>query len=163
VRTLLILLTLTALAGITTSSFADSRDWSLNDTHGEKFTLSETLGEQPVLLIFWATWCAPCKKEMADNARLFNAYADKGVLVLLVSQDNQKSQAKVKPYIESKGITHRVLLDPNSEVLKRYGGSKIPFTVLLDKTGNAVLKHTGEMKDMDKLTKQIDELLGASK
>jgi cytochrome c biogenesis protein CcmG, thiol:disulfide interchange protein DsbE len=142
-------------------AFADSsRDWSLMDTRGESFKLSSVLGEKPAMLVFWATWCAPCKKEMADNQAVFDTLAAHGVNVILVSEDTQKTQAKVKPYVDSKGFTWRVLLDPDGEVLKRYGGLSIPYTVVLDKQGNAVQKYRGAVKDTEALTKQIDSLLG---
>src|SRR5512140_3543823 len=78
--------------------FADSRDWSLQDTKGKTFKLSEVNGEGPTMLIFWATWCTPCKKELGDNQKLFESYVEKGMRVLLVAEDNAKTQAKVKPY-----------------------------------------------------------------
>jgi cytochrome c biogenesis protein CcmG, thiol:disulfide interchange protein DsbE len=144
------------------TSFADSRDWSLLDTKGETFKLAETTGESPTLLIFWATWCAPCKKELSDNKALFQSFTDKGVNVIMVSEDNAKTQARVKPYVESKGFKWRVLLDTDGEILKRYGGTSIPYTVLLDKTGKAVQKYRGEVRDSDGLQKQISQLLGGT-
>src|SRR3990172_2017563 len=88
---------LAALPAATT--LADSRDWTLLDIKGERYRLSEHLGTSPFVLIFWATWCTPCKKEMADQRALFEDLLKQGVNVLFVAEDNQKSQAKVKPYI----------------------------------------------------------------
>jgi len=140
--------------------FADSRDWSLTDTQGETFKLSEVQADAPTMLIFWATWCAPCKKELNDNQKLFQSYEDKGMRVILIAEDNLKTQAKVKPYVESKGYKWRVLLDPNGEVLKRYGGTSIPYTVLIDKDGKSVQQYRGEARNTSELTKQVDALLG---
>lgn len=139
---------------------ADSKDWSLKDIKGEKFILSENLGESPVLLVFWATWCAPCKKEMDEFRDLFDSYLERGVKVIAISEDNQKSQAKVKPYIESKGYKWQVLFDPDGQILKRYGGTSIPYTVLLDKEGTAQLKNQGAIKTRKTLTDKIDTLMG---
>lgn len=145
---------------VTAAAFADSRDWSLLDTKGETFKLSDVQADAPTMLVFWATWCSPCKKELDDNRKLFESFSKKGLRILLVAIDNSKSQAKVKPYVESKGYKWRVLLDTNQEVLKRYGGNNVPYTVLLDKHGTAVKKYRGEARDKQELTKQIDALFG---
>jgi peroxiredoxin len=97
---------------------------------------------------------------MSDNQALFDSIAAQGVNVILVSEDTQKTQAKVKPYVDSKGFTWHVLLDPDGEVLKRYGGTSIPYTVLLGKDGTPVQKYRGAIKDVEALTKQINSLLG---
>ena len=78
------------------------------------------------------------------------------------ASDTARSQAGVKPYVESKGYKWRVLFDPNGEILKRYGGTSIPYTVLLDKTGNASFKVRGAIKNVDELTQKITALTGAA-
>jgi peroxiredoxin len=142
--------------------WAASDQWSLPDTKGETFKFADDSTRTPTLLIFWATWCIPCKKEMSDNKALFTAYEKRGVSVLLISEDNARTSSKVKPYVESKRFTQRVLLDATGEVMKRYGGSALPFTVLLDGQDNVVEKFPGAIKDTDALTKQIDQLLEAA-
>ncbi len=148
------------MASLTANAFADSRDWSLVDTKGETFATATQLGDAPALLIFWATWCAPCKKELADLKPYFDGLVDKGYHVVLISEDNAKTQSKVKPYIDSKKFTWPVLLDPSGEVLKRYGGTSLPFTVVLDKDGKAAQKFRGAISDTGALTRQLDNLRG---
>jgi cytochrome c biogenesis protein CcmG, thiol:disulfide interchange protein DsbE len=140
---------------------ADSKDWTLQDMQGEKFTLSENLGDSPVIMLFWATWCSPCKKELDDYRKMFDEYQEKGVKVIAISEDNQKSQAKVKPYIESKGYTWKILFDPDGSLLKRYGGTSIPYSVVLDKTGSPQMKNQGAIKDQKKLADKLDALMGS--
>lgn len=145
------------------SAMADSRDWTLTDIKGERYRISEHLGEAPFVLIFWATWCTPCKKEMDEHRALFEDLLKQGVKVLFVAEDNQKSQAKVKPYVESKGYTWPVLLDPDGEILKRYGGtSSIPYTVILDRDGKVQSKMRGAIKDADNFRNQVSRLMQKS-
>jgi peroxiredoxin len=143
--------------------FGENDQWSLPDTKGGTFKLADDSTRTPTLLIFWSTGCIPCKKEMSDNKSIFDAYEKRGVCVLLISEDNARTISKVKPYVESKGFSQRVLLDSKSEVMKRYGGTALPFTVLLDQQDNVVKIVRGAVKDPDALTRQIDLLLGAVK
>ncbi len=144
---------------IGSDALADSRDWTLQSTKGEKFTLSEHLGDKPLVLLFWATWCTPCKKELDEQKELFNSLAAEGVHVLLISEDNQKSMAKVKPFVESKGYTWPALHDPDGEVLKRYGGINLPYTVVLDADGNVQSKLRTAIKDANQFRSLVTGLM----
>jgi peroxiredoxin len=160
-------LTRISLALILIAVFIDispavARDWTLKDTNGNDYTLSKHLDGSPVLMMFWATWCKPCKKELDSFKETIDYYADSlGVEVLLISIDTQKSMSRVKPYVESKGYKWTTLMDPDWEVLKMYGGSnKIPYTVLLDSKGSTAMKQLGEMQSTDALTTEIMNLVG---
>lgn len=162
-KTLLpICLILGSLAMLIVVAHADSRDWTLLDTRGQNFNLLSASGS-PKLLVFWATWCVPCKKELADHRELFNEYERRGVQVLLISEDTPKTQAKVKPYVDARGITWRVLLDPDGQILKRYGGVSLPYAVLLDGDGSPVQKIRGALKNTTALTAEIEKLLRSPK
>jgi thiol-disulfide isomerase/thioredoxin len=59
---------------------------------------------------FWATWCAPCIKELPFYERLNETYADRDVEVLLVSLDFPKQyETKLKPYIKDKKLKSKVI------------------------------------------------------
>ncbi len=160
-------LTLTLLLSIIFcgDATAISRDWTLKNTDGGNYKLSENLNDSPALLMFWASWCKPCKKELNSFRETIDYYADSlGVNVILISIDTQKTKSRVKPYLKSKGYKWNALYDPDWEVLKMYGGSnKIPYTVLLDADGKTYWKQLGEMKSIDELTNKINELIGSEK
>ncbi|SHL88523.1 TlpA family protein disulfide reductase [Hymenobacter psychrotolerans] len=88
---------------------------------------------------FWATWCAPCIKELPYFEQANAAYAGKKVKVLLVSMDYvSQLDKKVKPFVLKRGLKSEVLLlnetDPNSWIDKvepKWSGS-IPFTLMVN-------------------------------
>jgi cytochrome c biogenesis protein CcmG/thiol:disulfide interchange protein DsbE len=153
------LLTFLSLVLFATAPLAAGRSWSLNDIYGESFSAPKSLKSKPTLLLFWATWCKPCKAELDAMKDTFNGLAERGLNVVMISEDNQKSMSRVKPYIESKGYTWKALLDPDGEVLKLFGGTSIPYTVLLDKDGSPAFEHRGELKDPQPLLTKIDSML----
>lgn len=138
---------------------AASKNWTLKDINGEHFTLSENLGEGPTLLLFWSTWCRPCKQEMKEYKSIFEDYLEKGIQILAIAEDNSKTRSKVKPFIQSTGYKFTVLHDPTGEVLKSYGGMSIPFTVVLDREGRVQKTYRGKIRKIKKLSELLEELL----
>ncbi len=109
---------------------AEAPDFELADKKGNKVKLSSLRGK-PVLLNFWATWCAPCVEEMPSIENLAKRVGD-GLQVVTVSVDEDwEAVDKFFP----KGTSLRVLLDASKEVPKRYGSDKYPETFLIDSTG----------------------------
>jgi len=154
---------------ISLSIFAQNEDditgrkapnFKLVNLEGKYVELNSQTGNGPILLSFWATWCKPCLEEMVEYNKIYQEYKDLGFTLLAISTDTEKSVAKVKPYIKSKGYNFPVLLDTNSEVARKYYAQQMPYTVLIDKSGNIVYSHLGYMKgDEKKVANLISELL----
>jgi len=135
-------------------------NFKLVNLEGKYVELNSQTGNGPILLSFWATWCKPCLEEMVEYNKIYQEYKDLGFTLLAISTDTEKSVAKVKPYIKSKGYNFPVLLDTNSEVARKYYAQQMPYTVLIDKSGNIVYSHLGYMKgDEKKVANLISELL----
>jgi thiol-disulfide isomerase/thioredoxin len=92
---------------------------------------------------FWATWCAPCVKELPNFDQLTATYATRKVKVLLVSLDYASQLTKkVQPFVKQRQLKSEVVLlnesDPNSwldKVDAKWSGA-LPFTLIFNnKTG----------------------------
>jgi peroxiredoxin len=135
-------------------------NFKLINLSGKYLELNREIGNGPILLSFWATWCKPCLEEMVEYNKIYNNYKEKGFTMLAISTDTEKSVAKVKPYIKSKNYHFPVLLDTNSEVARKFYAQQMPYTVMIDKSGNIVYTHLGYMKgDEKKIKKLVEELL----
>ena len=88
---------------------------------------------------FWATWCAPCVKELPNFEQIRSAYAGKKVKVLLVSLDYASQvDKKIKPFVRQRGLKSEVLVlnepDPNdwlAQVDAKWSGA-LPFTLIFN-------------------------------
>lgn len=117
-------------------------DFVLTDLNGEKHQLSKYEGEG-VLLNFWATWCKPCEKEMPFLNNQYQAYKDQGVNILAINVG--ESNVAVSEFTNRYELQFPILTDKDQQVMTAYGVNPLPITFLIDKEGNVVEIHTGEI------------------
>lgn len=117
----------------------------LKDINGKAISV-DTLsnGGKPFIIDFFATWCKPCNRELDAIAEVYEEWQEEtGVKLFAVSIDRAQNTNKVKPLVDNHGWTYDVLLDPNSELRRTFGGELIPYVVICDGKGNVVYKHNG--------------------
>ena len=135
-------------------------DMSIKLLDGKNTRLSNLLEDGPILVEFWATWCAPCKKEMIFLEEFHQKYAETGFRVLAISTDSPKSMSKVKSYIRAKKHTFLVGLDPNQEVAKKMNAMIMPTVLLIDRNRKVSWYHQGFVPgDEKEIEAQILRLL----
>ncbi|MFZ1135663.1 MAG: TlpA disulfide reductase family protein [Candidatus Korobacteraceae bacterium] len=109
-------------------------NFTLTDLKGKKWSLKELQGKV-VLVNFWSTWCPPCRKEMPDLESLYQRFAEQGFVVLAISDEDV---GKVKPFIEGRGVTYPILLDPGRKVTESFQVDGIPKSFVYDRQGKLV-------------------------
>ncbi len=111
------------------------------DTAGKTLDLGAQDG--PVLLNLWATWCAPCVKEMPQLDALAGQLEGE-VRVLTVSQDVRGAEV-VEPFFAKGGYTRlEPWLDPDAALSAQFTPEgALPLTILFDATGKEVLRVAG--------------------
>lgn len=109
-----------------------------------------------VLVNFWASWCAPCRKEMPDLVRISKEYASKGVVVVGVAMDVGGLDG-VRRFLQEIDVTYPVVIPQgDSSALSSIRG--LPTTWLLDNKGRIAVIYAGAMKE-DVFRQGIERLL----
>jgi len=133
---------------------------SLKMLNGKSTDVSSFLEDGPILINFWATWCAPCIKEMKYLDKFNKKYAESGFQVVSINTDTPRSLSKVKSFVKSRGYSFEILMDPKSEFIRKAGGKVLPFLLLVNTDGTIFKRHMGYSPgDEITLEKEIGELI----
>ncbi|OIP44480.1 MAG: hypothetical protein AUK28_10145 [Desulfobacterales bacterium CG2_30_60_27] len=94
------------------------------------------------LIIFWATWCPPCREEIPALIRLQDEFGAKGFTVVALSVD-QDSAGMVRKFVEKNKVNYPVMR-ADRDVLQKFGGiTGVPYSFLVDQAGNVVKSYPG--------------------
>ena len=97
-----------------------------------------------VLLNFWATWCAPCRKEMPMLAELQDEFGGESFEVVTLATGRNSPQGIVK-FFDDIGVTNLPRhQDPKQNVAKEMGVFGLPITVIIDPEGNEIARMRGD-------------------
>ena len=127
-------------------------DFSLGDINGETRTISEWSG-QPLLLNFWATWCAPCRREIPLLQSLHLQKETAGIQVIGVAIDRLPD---VQAFVGEYGVSYPNLVGEEDAMaasdLFGLSGLGLPFSVLAGSNGRLLMVHVGEISADQLLT-----------
>lgn len=127
----------------------EAPDFTLPTLTGTDIKLSDLRG-RPVLLNFWATWCAPCRVEMPELEAAYQSHtADK---LAIIAINREETAALVEPFVTEMGLTFDIALDEKAEISNLYGVFNMPTSYFLDGSGRVVAIHRGPMSEQ-----QIEE------
>lgn len=115
--------------------------YKFQDGGGKAVTLADFRGK-PVLVNLWATWCAPCVREMPTLDAL-TAREKASLAVLTISQDMEP--AKVPPFLTERKLANLVAYRDSDLQFSTGMGVSLPTTILYDAAGKEVWRVTGGM------------------
>jgi thiol-disulfide isomerase/thioredoxin len=115
---------------------------------------------KPIIVNFWATWCAPCKRELSTIADKYETWQEEtGVKLIAISIDDARSMARVAPYVNGQDWDYEIYLDPNGDLKRALNVNNVPHTFLLNGNGEIVYQHNNyEPGDENELYAKVKEL-----
>jgi len=118
------------------------------DFLGNNIDLKDYRGKL-VIINFWATWCAPCKKEMPSLDSLFVNKNFKNLEILAVNMENPNQQKTEKFFTDLKIKNLKIYFDKDLNFLKEFKLRGVPTTVLINKNGEEFATIIGEVNFED--------------
>ncbi|MCB0447201.1 MAG: TlpA family protein disulfide reductase [Gelidibacter sp.] len=143
------------------NSIEQSMELEVYDYEGLKKYLTTT-SDKTYVVNFWATWCAPCVKELPSFEALNSKYGSENVEVILVSLDfPNKYESKLKPFIKEKGLKSKVvaLNDTDSnmwipKINENWSGA-IPATLIFNKNKRQFYEQSFTYDELETEVKQF--------
>lgn len=115
-------------------------DFTVEMLDGSSVTLSKLQGK-PTLLIFWATWCPPCREELSHlQEGVIDVFGDK-INVLPISRGEKREV--VEGFLDKMDYTFAVGLDGDQSIYRKYATNYIPRCWVIDSKGEVVYAGVG--------------------
>lgn len=112
-------------------------DFTLQTAVGQTITLSEIIHQagrpgKPVVLNFWASWCAPCRVEMPSLQQASLTYNGR---VAFLGINQGEDIATITDFGNEYAVSYPLLVDPDNEVNRLYEITGLPTTIFIDQDG----------------------------
>lgn len=122
---------------------------------GGRFDLNAYLGQTPLVLNFWASWCGPCHREAEVLERFFREFAGRVAFVSVNVQDPSES---ARAFVERYGLSFPVVQDGGADVAWAYRVTGLPTTFFIDVDGRIRFVHQGPLL-AEQLARYLERLL----
>jgi peroxiredoxin len=145
----LLLVAIAAIAALAAVMMPTSREpmpeISFTDIDGGQHQLVDYKG-QPILMIFWATDCPGCIKEMPDLIALHDEFANQGLKMISVAMPHDYPE-HIKAMRDEKKLPYTITWDKNSEIGDAFGNVRVtPTHFLISPEGEIVMRKIGALK-----------------
>ncbi len=129
-------------------------DFAFTDIKGNKHNLTDYRGKK-VMIIFWATWCPPCKAEIPDLITLRKKYSEDQLAMIAISDE---PLSVVKPFVDTSKMNYTIVATDSSKLpspLNRVGA--IPTSFYLN--GSGEIKNTSVgLKTLEQIEAILDKV-----
>jgi peroxiredoxin len=122
---------------------------------GQRINSSDLKNNSPMLIVFWASWCPYCVRDVPKLNRLFSNYGSKGLVMLAINPGVNDSIKRIEQFVKNHGAAYPIAFDEGSTIARGFGIFGAPTYFLVDKSG--VVRYRG-----NELPEEIEKLLDSS-
>ncbi len=105
------------------------------DLDGQTLDLQQSIGNRPVMIIFWASWCPTCKTEVPKINQLAEKYRSRGMDFIAVNVGFNDSIERARAFVQQTEMTYPVLFDASGTIAQQYRLQGVPTIIIADKNG----------------------------
>lgn len=126
-------------------------EFTVINENGKEITLQELIqGKKYILIDFWASWCAPCRKEIPNLKKQYELYKDKGFEIISISID--KDSNAWKKALQEENLSWPNFKDNNEDIATLYKVKAVPTMYLIDENGTMIAENARGKELANKLT-----------
>ena len=129
-----------------------AKNFKLKDMSGNTVVLEDYKGKQPVILLFWTTWCPYCRKALNTLSGKYQQLAAEKIELLAINIG--ESEGLVANFLKKNPLNLKVCLDERSSVAESYSVLGIPTYIIVNKGGFIVFNGHTFPEDYLKLISQ---------
>jgi len=159
--------TVVAALAVPASATVGSRpaDFTLRSPPGTEwrgtFRLREHLGDEPIVVSFFSTWCRPCQQELPILQEAWERH-DGDLVIVGVAIDGPQTAARIGPMTRRLDLSLPTVHHRDSSVTARYNPRRaLPYTVTIGDDGRIVRERASfTASDRERLPRELDALVG---
>ncbi len=149
-RRLLLLIAVIA-SSLAQAASSDALFAAKHSSSDEKLVALDSFRGKPLVVNFWARWCAPCRVEIPELAKTQDKYAKRGLTVIGIGLEDKAES--VRDFMKAYDMNYTVLLAKTGgiELMQALGNTRagLPFTVAINRRGEIVASKLGAMTRAD--------------
>jgi len=119
-------------------------EFTVTTINGDIISSKKAFGKQPIYLVFWATWCPSCLREIPNLKAINEKFGDEITFVAInvdrthiwYNLTTSESKNPVQEYLKKQGIDYNVALDDDKALSSAFNVRGTPTQILIDKKGN---------------------------
>lgn len=134
-------------------------NFAVKDKDGNDVELESLFGK-PIVVNFWATWCAPCCEELPFFQEAYNNYGDEINFLFIASPDGYNETIEsVKTFLLNEGYDFPVYFDTDYNAFDAYSVTYIPQTYYIDSNGRIAAMSSGAIASYEMLESYLMKIL----
>ena len=105
------------------------------ELNGQPYDLQTAIGNKPVFLVFWASWCPSCWTEVSRINQLAEKYRARGMEFVAVNVGYNDSVERAEAFVRKTGMTYPTYFDGSNILSQKYQVLGVPTIIIADKRG----------------------------